>query len=192
MRKLLLPVLLVAATVSASDRSHFPYIYKHGNATHMRSGEDIETMVKRSKRWTGEFVWLRKDGREYLIRDATVLAAVRAAFAEMHAFEPRLRAATEKREPWEQRIDALERQMDRISDQLGDDEDLTARTRESLQAKLRELERQFADIEDDYHAVEREAERMEEEMDRLEVIAEARFDQIVLRAVRDGKAERVR
>lgn len=190
MRKLVL-LFLLAATALAGDRPSFPYVYKTGEQAHLRSsGEDIETIVRISKRWTGEFVWLRKDGREYLIRDAAVLASVRAAFADMHAFEPRLRAANEKRRPWEEKMDALEERMDQISDQLGDEE-LTDRTRAHLESKLRELERQADAIEGDYQAAEREAERLEQEMDRLEEIAEAKFEQIVLRAVREGRAQRV-
>jgi hypothetical protein len=139
MRRLLLPLLLLATTATAAGRFSFTYIYKSGDQAHLRSnGGDIDSLVKTSKRWTGEFVWLRRDGQEYLIRDAGVLSAVKAAFAEMHALEPRLRAAEERR-----------------------------------------------------HIAEHEAEQLEAEMDRLEAIAERKFEQIVVRAIEAGKAQRV-
>lgn len=182
MRKLLLLLALVALTASASDRSRFTYIYKSGGHTHMRSSMDIERIVKISKRWEGDYVWLRLDGREWLIRDAAVLAEVRGAYAEMHALEPTMRAAAAQRHPYEVKLEALEKKIDALSDD--DDEGVN-------DARVRELERQMQAIEREYAAVERKAEKLEEEMDRLEEIAEAKFEVIVLRAVRQGKAARV-
>jgi len=191
MRKLAL-VLLLALSASAADRFSFPYIYKSGGSSHIRSnGNSIEKMVNISKRWSGDFVWLRKDGQEWLIRDASVLAAVRIAYADMHALEPRLRAAEERRHPYEQKMEAVEKRMDRISDQLGDDETLTAATRRSLEVRLRDLEREYESIERDSRGIEREAEELDDEMERLEKIAERKFEQIVLSALAKGKAERV-
>jgi DNA repair exonuclease SbcCD ATPase subunit len=192
MRKLALLLLpLLALSASAAERSNFPYIYKSGSTTHMRSSDNIEKMVKLSKRWSGDFVWLRKDRQEWLIRDASVLAAVRTAFADMHALEPRLRAAEERRHPYEEKMEVVEKRMDRISDQLGDDETLTAATRRSLETRLRALEVEFESIERDARGIEREAEALEQEMERLEKIAERKFEQIILGAVAQGRAERV-
>lgn len=190
MRKLAF-VLLLALSASAAGPSNFPYIYKSGSTTHMRSSDNIEKMVKLSKRWSGDFIWLRKDGQQWLIRDAAVLATVRAAFAGMHALEPRLRAAEERRHPYEHKMEAVEKRMDRISDQLGDDDTLTAATRRSLETRLRALEVEFESIERDARGIEREAEALEDEMERLEEIAERKFEQLVLRAVAQGRAERV-
>ncbi|HEX8411401.1 MAG TPA: hypothetical protein VF883_21255 [Thermoanaerobaculia bacterium] len=190
MRKLAL-LLLVALSASAADRFHFPYIYKSRGTAHMRSSGNLQQMVNLSKRWSGDFVWLRKDGQGWLIRDAAVLASVRAAFADMHALEPRLRAAEERRHPYEQKMEAVEKRMDRISDQLGDDETLTAATRRSLETRLRGLEVEFESIERDARGIEREAESLEQEMERLEKIAERKFERIILGAVTQGRAARV-
>lgn len=190
MRKLAL-VLLLALSASAADRFAFPYIYKSRGTAHMRSSGDLDKMVKLSKRWSGDFVWLRKDGQGWLIRDAAVMAAVRTAFADMHALEPRLRAAEERRHPYELKMEDLEKRMDRISDQLGDDETLTAATRRSLETRLRALETEFESLERDARGIERDAEALEDEMERLEKIAERKFEQIVLGAVAQGRAERV-
>src|SRR5690242_14852284 len=68
-------VLTLAATLSASS-GHFPYIYKQGDeVTHIRNNRgSIEQIVATSKRWRGDYVWLERDGKEWLIRDANVLA----------------------------------------------------------------------------------------------------------------------
>lgn len=186
---LLLLLVVLAATMPAEER--FSYIYKQGGHTHIRSNAGVESMVARSKRWPGEYVWVKRAGRQYLIRDAATLAEVRKAFAGMHAYEPTVRAAHERLRPAERQRDKVERQIDRISDRLGDDEDLDRATRQDLERQLRQLEREFRQIEPGYVAEERETERMERELDRLEAIAEERFEKIVLRAISEGRAERV-
>lgn len=180
MRRLLLPLLLLVTTASAADRYSFSYIYKRGDQSHLRTnGGDIDSLVRTSKRWTGEFVWLRRDGRNYLIRDAAVLAAVANAFADMHALEPRLRAAEEKRRPVEAKMEVVEERLDRLSDENGDE------------AERRKAERAMQALEDEHRIVERAAETLEKEMERREELAERKFGQIVIRAIETGKAQRV-
>lgn len=189
MRTLFLFLVMLATSIIGAEQ--FSYIYKQGDHTHIRSNSGIEQMVALSKRWQGELVWLKRNGRQYLIRDAAVLAEVRGAFAELHAYEPRLRAAEERLRPLERKMERIEDRMDHLSDRLGDEEDLDAATRRDLERQLRDAEREFSDLERSYRPAERENERMEREHDRLERIAEEKFETIVLRAVDRGKAERV-
>jgi hypothetical protein len=189
MRKLLL--LLALLTFTASGSEQFSYIYKNGDHTHMRSSGRIESMVALSKRWPGDYVWVNRGGRAYLIRDAAVLAEVRAAFADMHRLEPILRAAEERLRPVERKRDGIEERMDRINDRLGDDDDLDRATRADLEKQFRQLELEFAAMERPYVSAERESERLERESDRREAIAEERFEKIVIRAIESGRMERV-
>lgn len=188
MTRLLLLLLTMAWTASAGDT--FPYIYSAGGHTHMRgSGAGIEAMVAVSKRFSGEYVWLRRGGREHLIRDAGTLAEIRAAFAEMHAFEPKVAAAEAKLHPVERRFEEIEERMDDLGDTLSDEDDLP--NRPELEAKLRQAEQEMKAIEASYRSAERETERLERELDRLEQIAEEKLDRIVLRAVDKGLSQRV-
>jgi hypothetical protein len=189
MRKLLLLFVVLAAGASAADR--FSYIYKRGDHTHIRSSAGIEQMVALSKRWSGEYVWIQRGGRQYLIRDAAVLGEVRNAFADMHAYEPKLRAAEERLRPLERKFDRLEERMDDLGDRLSDDDDLDDDTRRELERQLRQVEQEFEAIEREYKPAERETERMERELDRLEEIAEERFEKIVIRAIDQGRVQRV-
>ncbi|HYI12765.1 MAG TPA: hypothetical protein VEK57_27190 [Thermoanaerobaculia bacterium] len=191
MRKLPFLLALLTFTLTASASEQFSYIYKRGNDTHIRSNADIESMVALSKRWSGEYVWVQRGGRAYLIRDAAVLAEVRAAFADLHALEPALRAAQERLHPLEQKRDRLEERMDRISDRLGDDDRLDRATRAGLEKQLRQLELEFAAVERPYASAERESERLDRESERLEEIAEKRFEKVVIRAIERGRVERV-
>jgi DNA repair exonuclease SbcCD ATPase subunit len=180
MRRLVLLLAIIALALPSVGADSFAYIYRQpGGATHIRNyGNSIETMVARSKRWSGEYVWLERSGRQYLIRDASVLAEVRAAFAEMHAFEPKVRAAKDRLRPLEDKLDQLEEQIEAHED-------------EARSPQGEALRKQFRELEPRYQAAERESERLEDEHERLEEIAEARFGKIVRRALRDGKAQRV-
>ncbi len=173
MRTLVLLLFTLATTLSASD--HFAYIYRNGDVTHIRNNRgSIEKIVAKSKRWSGEYIWLEHRGSEYLIRDARVLAETRAVFADMHALEPKLRAAEERMRP-------LEEELDRLEDKLGDEHP----------ANSAALEKRIDVLRPRYEAAEAESERLEREQERLERIAEAKFEKIVIRAIDQGKAERV-
>ena len=193
MRNLLVLLPLLAVTAVAGDRSRFAYIYKEAaGQSHIRSaGDDIESLVRTSKRFTGEYIWVKKDGRQYLIRDAAILAEVRAAFAEMHAFEPKLNAAERRGEPLERKMEAVEKRVDRLSDAL-DDEETSDAKRAQLEAELRVAERELRALEQSLEPIENEAEALERQMDRLEEIAEREFEKIVLRAIGEGRAEVVK
>jgi chromosome segregation ATPase len=181
--------LLAAVSLMASER--FSYVYKRGQQSHIRStGEKIATVVRKAKQWSGELVWARRNGREYLIRDAATLVEVRGAFAELDAMEPTMREAERRMRPYEERMEVAERRVDAIGDQL-DDDDLTDATRAALERKLESAERDMEAIEREMAKVERAMEDVENEMERREEIAERRFEQIVIRAIESGRAERV-
>ncbi len=163
--RLLALTLIIAAAALAGSPDRFAYVYKRGDDSILRVNGSLDHYLKIAKRWSGEFIWAEIKGRQYLIRDAAVLAEAQQAFAPMNALGPALRAAEEKVRPLEERYDAMQ----------DHDEDNPA---------LPALERQL-------QAAEREAERLDEEMERREAIAEAKFEKIVLRAIETDKAKRV-
>jgi len=174
--------LLVAVTLVAETPGRFNYIYKRGNDSTICINGSIEDFERLAKRFTGEYVWLEQGKAEYLIRNAAVLAQVRQAFAEMDAFEPTVQAAEKRLRPIEEKAEELERRIDEIEDS----------EKPGLEAELREAEKRLEAMEGQLHEAELAVERLEKEMDRREEIAEKKFEEIVLRAVREGKAERVR
>jgi hypothetical protein len=180
--KMLVLSLLVAFVVAATafaGAPGFPYVFKRGSGSIIRVNGSLESYKRIEGRWSGEFIWLRHGGRDYLIRDASVLAAAAGAFAEMDAMEPQRRAAEERLRPIEKKYDALEERAERFEDDPAHD------------AERREAERALEAMEPEYQAAENAVERIDEEMERREKIAERKFEDIVLRAVDAGKAQRV-
>lgn len=189
--------LLVSAVVTGAivaGNQPVTYIYKRGDNHYTRlSGpfnESIDQMVKATKKYGNEFVWLRKNGRNYVIRDAATLAEVRNAFREVEAMEPSLREVERRLKPFEREMEKIEERVDALGDSL-DDEDMAEATRDSIEARLRDAEKQLRAVEAKANVIEREMEKLEHESERLEQIAEKRFEAIVERAVGNGVAERV-
>lgn len=174
-RLLALTLLVVAATALAGSPDRFSYFFKRGDRSVVRIGDSFDH-YKPTKRWSGDYIWLHRNGRGYLIRDAGVLAAANAAFAHVDVLEPKMREVEARFRPIERKYEALEERMDKVSDR--DEEDP-------------ELERALRAIEGEYKKAERAVEAVEEEMDRREEIAEKKLEEIVIRAIAQGKAERV-
>ncbi len=169
----------------AEDR--FPYIYRpdvHARSLHLRGSiADLEHVQKKLK--TGPYLWVRLDGREFVIRDSAVLAELAKAFAPLDALDREQRALERKMEPFEARAERLEEQVDEIGDS---EEELSAedeRRLRDLEQRLREAERELRTFETD----ERELDRREESVER--VVEEAVRD-IAARAIRQGIATRFR
>lgn len=185
MRTALLALALVAASLAfAGSPDRLQYIYKRGNdESVMRINGSLDEYVRLAKRWTGPYIWVSHEGRQWLIRDAAVLAAAQASFAPMEALEPSMRAVEERLRPIEKRHDAIERRVDDLGDRVEDEP--------SLEDELRKYERQLRAVEEEMQVVEAEMERIEDELDRREEVAEKKFESIVLKAIREGKGQRV-
>jgi chromosome segregation ATPase len=178
---LLLVTAAVALTAAAGDR--LAYVYKHGDRQHIHASGAIDTAVRISKKWAGDFIWASADGREYVIRDAAVLAQANEALVEVEAFEPAMRAAEKRMKPFEDRVEEIERQSDELSDQL-DDDNLSDAQRRAIEAKLHEVEDQMRTVEDQMRGVEKQLDALEKQMDAREDAAETRLEQIITRAIR--------
>jgi chromosome segregation ATPase len=184
----LLLFAVVAGVLTAGDKS-MSYIYKRGDNSYTRLSGSIDRIGAVAKRYGSEFVWVRTNGRSYVIRDAATLAAVRNAFREVEAMEPSLREVEKRLKPFEKQMETIEQRVDAFGDQL-DDEDLGESTRDAIEAKLRDAEDAMRDVERRMAGIEREMERLEREVEKREEVAEERFERLVKRAIESGVAEK--
>jgi len=179
---------VLAGVLTAGDKP-MSYIYKRGDDMYTRINGSLDGLGKVAKKYGSEFVWVRSNGRNYVIRDAATLAEVRNAFREVEAMEPAMREVERRLKPFEQRMEVIEERVDSYGDQLGD-EDLRDSTRDAIETKLRDAEDDMRDIERQMESVEREMEKLDKEIERLEAVAERNFERIVERAIDKGIAER--
>jgi hypothetical protein len=169
MRRTILLLALLALTTGAA--------WKHGDAYVLHSGTTDVTMTSMSiedlpplyrRLGNGSYLWVRIDGRQYLIRDGAVLHEATTIWAPVDALRP------EQRE-----VEAEERRLDRRIDAI---EDGKAKGEPGELARLRERFRTVS-------ARERELDKRSE---ALEKVAEAQLRELVERAIRNGRAEAYR
>jgi hypothetical protein len=137
----------------------------------------VKMMLGLRKRFTGDFLWVRRGSKAFLVRDPETLRQVRTLFDPLRTLEPdravleRLRSPLESREKaLDREQEALDREADRLSDRkkdrvAGAREDLERRRR-AVEERMRALEKeqkQFealeSSLEEKQEALEREAER---------------------------------
>lgn len=118
-----------------------------------------------------DFLWFRRAGRAYVIRDRAFLARVEALFAPQRALEPEQRSVNREESRLDDEIDAIgDRDDGRALDAATE-----AHLRE-LKARMREVSRR-----------QRELDRREEELERQ---AERQLWRMLDEAIRRGVAER--
>lgn len=171
--------LLIAVAAGATGRKNDSYIYKRGDKSYIRIAGDLGNVDRLSKRYGNEFVWVARGNAEYVIADATTLAAIRNAFRAVDALQPSMEAVQKRMRPYEKRMDALSDQMDA----LGDPPD---------EERMEKIERAMEQVEREMAGVEREMERLDDQMEKVEAEAEKEFERIVAGAIARGVAERLR
>jgi hypothetical protein len=170
-RSLSFAVLFVLIAAAAEARDSYVLHFGKGNSTTI-SGS-LEDFTEAKGTLTGDYLWVRHDGRRYVITDRAKLAEAWDYFAPERALRPQ-----------QQEIERETRKLERESDELEDaqeDRELTARDRARL---------------DELHARERELGRREQALDEreeeLDRAAERKLWQMVDRAIRDGIARMMR
>ena len=167
---LALALLLVASTVSAA---HDSYVFHFGgDRNSMTMSGSLEDFMAIRGQLDGDYLWVRRGGKSYVITDRAKLAEVWEYFAPERALRPEQKEIARQTRKLEKESDALEDVDDRA---------LTS----AEQSRLEEL-----------HAQERELSRREEALDQreeeLDRIAERKLWQLVDRSIGDGSARAIR
>jgi hypothetical protein len=165
-------VVVVAAVNAAGHDSYV--LHFGGNRNHVTMSGSLEDFNIISSRLDGDYLWVRRGAKSYVITDRARLAEVWDYFSPQRLLQPEQREIEEQTAKFEKESDALEDAQD-------DDRVLTSAERsrlEDLHAKERDLSRR-----------ERALDEREEELDR---IAEKKLWQLVDRAIREGTARAIR
>jgi Skp family chaperone for outer membrane proteins len=170
-RSLLLAVLLILAAAAAEARDSYVLHFGAGNSTTISGSLEDFTAVKGTL--SGDYLWVRREGRRYVITDRARLAEAWDYFAPERELRPQQREI-------ERETRKLERESDALED-AQDDRELTDHERSRL---------------DELHAQERDLGRRERALDekeeQLDRAAERKLWQMVDRAIQDGVARPVR
>jgi beta-lactamase regulating signal transducer with metallopeptidase domain/predicted nucleic acid-binding Zn-ribbon protein len=107
-----------SATRPRDREDEFTYaLVRQGDDDMMVSGhsDDMTGIRQLRERVGGDFLWFRRDGDGFLVRDPTLLAEARAAWAPAQALGARMEALGEQMRPHSERMERLGKQMEAIS-----------------------------------------------------------------------------
>jgi chromosome segregation ATPase len=156
------------------------------------SVEDVRAV---QERFSGDFLWVRRAGREYLIRDGRILDEAQALFAPLEETEPERAALARQQARLQSQQDALDREQEELEqelDRLADDPEPGEEGDRSLERRQRDLESRMRALEQQerkLEAVERSIERRDEEIERK---AEAQLWRLIDRTLASGQVSSVR
>lgn len=190
---LLLVITFIAATLALTASEKMSYIFKRGDRSYIVTGNmNINNIGSLTKRWSGDYLWAKINGREYLIRDNATMDEARRAFVHVEAIQDRYHALEAKMRPVERRHEVLERQHDELSDSLSDEpEDYTAAERREMERKIRALEEQMRPLEAELRILEKQEEVLDDKQEVLEEAAEKKLREIIRQAIARGVAEKL-
>jgi DNA repair exonuclease SbcCD ATPase subunit len=180
-----------AKTRLASSRA--PNAYVLARRDHWTSSTtSIEELERLHRRLSGDFLWFRRDGRAYLVRDRATLAEAFGLFDPMEELQPEMAELGRRQKEIDRKqavLDREEEELDRIADRLDDDEEGRRESeRRDLERRQRDLEsraRRLEEAERKLEAVERSIDEREE---ALEKKAEEQLFELMDRTLREGIA----
>lgn len=186
----LLFLLIAALSLSAAEMS---YMFKRGDRSYIVTGNiNVTNIGSLTRRFSGDYLWAKIGGREYLIREDAVLAEARRAFAEVEANQEKYHALEKRMRPVERRYDLLEEQHDELSDNLSDHpERYSAAEERDLERRIREIEAQMRPLAAELEVFEQQEQLLDDKQERLEDAAEKKLREIIERAIAGGVAEKL-
>src|SRR5687767_13592024 len=157
MRRQIALLLLLCATLTLSA-AEMSYVFKRGDRSYIVTGNmPIKGIGSVTKRWSGDFLWAKINGREYLIRDDATLAEARRAFVQVEANQEQYHALEAKMKPVERRHRILERQHDELTDSLSNEpERYTAAEEREMERRIREIGEKMRPIEAELRLLEQQ------------------------------------
>ena len=167
MKRLILSAIAMAALASSAHKDAYILAYEDGIT--FNAGTDIEHFKQLRQRYTGKYLWVRREGHEYVVRDENTLLRARALFSGQSALAPE-QVAVAREET------ALDRGQDRLEN--APDTAENRRRRGEIRAKLKDVERR--------------EEALDRREDELETAAERELWQVVDTAIRVGVAKLIR
>lgn len=153
----------------------------------------LEKMQGLRKRFTGDFLWLRRGRKSFLVRDPETLREARSLFDPLRTLEPDRAALEQLRSPLGSREQALDREqeaLDREADRLSDrKKDRVAGAREDLGRRRRSLEERMRALEKEQEQVEALENALEEKRETLENYAEGELWRLIDASIARGLAK---
>lgn len=97
------------------DGPSYALVRKGESGIHMSGSiEDIDSVQRLRRQIDGDFIWVRRDGRSFVIRDKGILADVAEAWRPLNALEARMQGLEARMRPHEHKLQALEQRLQQL------------------------------------------------------------------------------
>jgi DNA repair exonuclease SbcCD ATPase subunit len=180
--KVLLLITAAVALLASASRDAF-VLSSPGSQVTCSTVADLTSFQSLQTRFGDDFLWVRRHGKSYVIRDASLLQRTHAFFAAVSALAPAREAI--KRE--EKKIDREEERLDEIADRASDSEDRRAKSAPSV-GELREVRVKLEEVRARQRSISERERELDQREDALEQEAERKLWRLVDDAIRSGAA----
>ncbi len=183
--------LSASQVVSAAPKSATRDSYALSRGHFVSMDGSIDQLEALRDAYGGDFLWVRRSGSRYVIRDPKILDQAVACFDRLSDLEPEQSALQRRQEALDREEEALDRRQERLEsarESLENQSEQASSSDSKAEAEERDIERRQADVskrQRELETVERDLDRRE---DALEKEAEAALWKLIDRAIRDGAA----
>ena len=102
----------VATQTAKSTHQAYAFVSEHGDRMSIYDGaSDLREIGETRSQVDGDFLWFRRDGKAYLLRDAATLERLRALWAGSDSREAQMKALGEQMEAESRKVEAISLRM---------------------------------------------------------------------------------
>jgi len=174
------PAAKTAARTVVHARGHEGYaLVRRGEDGFSMSGDvdDVEAIRAAQRSVDADFLWFRRDGKAWIVRDADALASARAAWQPTEALDRQMRALDGKMRPHSERMQVLGKRMESLNAGAGTETpemQASAEQMQALGARMREIAQQQVSLAQRMQdASPREHRRLQGEIEELDARQQA-------------------
>ena len=173
-------LLITGAIVLLASASRDAFVLSSpGSQLTCSSVADLTSFQSLQSRYGEDFLWVRRHGKSYVVRDAALLQRTHSFFAAVSALAPAHEAINRE----ERKLDREEERLDEITDRASDSEDRRTSAKSAPSAgELREVRGKLEEV----RARQRVVNERERELDRREDILEQEAERNLWRLVDDA------
>ena len=138
--------LAMASRAGGADGPSYAFVRKGEDGFRMSGDlDDVDGIRAAQRAIDGDFIWFRRDGKAWVIRDQDTLARALAASRRVDPLDAEMRALDRQMRPHDERMQALGKQMEQLSAGIdGESPDMRAAAKrmEALARKMEALARE--------------------------------------------------
>jgi bla regulator protein BlaR1 len=168
------------------------YVLYRGSNSSMNG--TLEGFEELRRRYAGDFLWFRRAGSAYVIRDPRLLSEAEGLFDPVRKLEPEQEAISRQQAALDREEEEIDREQEAIEAEQEDsrDTDVPRDRSAALERRHRALEVRRRDLRRRQRPVAAEERALDRRSEQIEQAAERKLWDLIDRAIRSGAASNAR